>query len=126
MTASDTDLTVKDRERIKIESLTPNDEGKTVLFRARINTSRAQGSKMVFLNLRQRMVSIQGLIVVAPEKVSKQMAKWAASLLPESIVLVEGAHHQHFRHAGRLARIQARCKRLPRRSKAPPSRTSRL
>jgi len=45
---------------------------------------------MVFLNLRQREVSIQALLVVAPEKVSKQMAKWAASLLTESIVLVEG------------------------------------
>ncbi|KAH7107025.1 aspartate-tRNA ligase [Auriculariales sp. MPI-PUGE-AT-0066] len=78
------------RQRTRIESLTPNDEGKTVLFRARINTSRAQGGKMLFLNLRQRTVSVQGLMVVAPEKVSKQMVKWAAGLLSESIVLVEG------------------------------------
>ncbi|EJD51901.1 aspartate-tRNA ligase [Auricularia subglabra TFB-10046 SS5] len=78
------------RERISIATLTPNDEGKTVLFRARINTSRAQGANMVFLNLRQKTASIQGLIIAKPEKVSKQMVKWAASLLPESIVLVEG------------------------------------
>lgn len=45
---------------------------------------------MVFLNLRQRTDSVQALLVVAPEKVSKQMVKWAAGLSDESIVLVEG------------------------------------
>jgi aspartyl/asparaginyl-tRNA synthetase len=65
-------------------------DGQTVLFRARVNTSRAQGNKMVFLNLRQRTDSVQALLTVAPGKVSKQMAKWAAGLAMESIVLVEG------------------------------------
>lgn len=45
---------------------------------------------MVFLNLRQRTDSVQALMTVTPEKVSKQMVKWAASLQDESIVLVEG------------------------------------
>lgn len=45
---------------------------------------------MVFLNLRQRTDSVQALLSVAPKKVSKQMAKWAAGLQVESIVLVEG------------------------------------
>jgi len=45
---------------------------------------------MVFLNLRQRTDSVQALLTVTPEKVSKQMVKWAASLANESIVLVEG------------------------------------
>jgi aspartyl/asparaginyl-tRNA synthetase len=45
---------------------------------------------MVFLNLRQRTDSVQALLTVAPGKVSKQMAKWAAGLGIESIVLVEG------------------------------------
>lgn len=45
---------------------------------------------MVFLNLRQRTESVQGLLIVAPEKVSKQMVKWTGSLSSESIVLVEG------------------------------------
>jgi len=45
---------------------------------------------MVFLNLRQRTDSVQALLVVTPEKVSKQMVKWAASLADESIVLIEG------------------------------------
>ena len=46
---------------------------------------------MVFLNLRQRTDSVQALLNVAPGKVSKQMAKWAAGLAIESLVLVEGA-----------------------------------
>ena len=45
---------------------------------------------MVFFNLRQRTDSIQALIVVSPDKVSKQMVKWAGSIADESIVLVEG------------------------------------
>ncbi|KAJ2913405.1 hypothetical protein MD484_g7019, partial [Candolleomyces efflorescens] len=64
--------------------------GETVLFRARVHTSRAQGNKMCFLNLRQRTESVQGLLIVTPEKVSKQMVKWTASIAAESIVLVEG------------------------------------
>ncbi|KAJ7487662.1 hypothetical protein B0H11DRAFT_2157074 [Mycena galericulata] len=75
--------------RIQISSLSARD-GETVLFRARVQTSRAQGSKMVFLNLRQRADSVQALVTVTPEKVSKQMAKWTASLADESIVLVHG------------------------------------
>ena len=45
---------------------------------------------MVFLNLRQQTESVQALLMATPEKVSKQMIKWAASLADESIVLVEG------------------------------------
>jgi aspartyl/asparaginyl-tRNA synthetase len=45
---------------------------------------------MVFLNLRQQTDSVQALLIAAPEKVSKQMIKWATGLADESIVLVEG------------------------------------
>lgn len=45
---------------------------------------------MVFLNLRQRIDSVQALVLVTPEKISKQMVKWTAGLADESIVLVEG------------------------------------
>lgn len=65
-------------------------DGETVLIRARVQTSRAQGTKMVFLNLRQRTDSVQALLTVNTDSVSKQMVKWAASLQDESIVLVEG------------------------------------
>lgn len=50
---------------------------------------------MVFLSLRQQGASIQALMEVTksaedPHQVSKQMAKFAASIPSESIVLVEG------------------------------------
>ncbi|KAG7099271.1 hypothetical protein E1B28_001131 [Marasmius oreades] len=77
------------KPRAQIASLSSRD-GETVLFRARVHASRAQGNKMVFLNLRQRTDSVQALVMVSPEKISKQMVKWAASLADESIVLVEG------------------------------------
>lgn len=78
------------RERVQIKSLNPNLDGQTVLLRARVQTSRAQGNKMVFLNLRQRTDSVQALLIVTAEKVSKQMVKWTAGIQDESIVLVEG------------------------------------
>ncbi|KAJ7597094.1 hypothetical protein C8J56DRAFT_851040 [Mycena floridula] len=77
------------KERVLISSLSGR-AGETVLLRARVQTSRAQGNKMVFLNLRQRTDSVQALLVVTPEKISKQMVKWAAGLADESIVSVEG------------------------------------
>lgn len=77
------------RARVDISFLS-NRDGETVLLRARVQTSRAQGNKMVFLNLRQRTDSVQALLTVTPEKISKQMVKWAAGLADESIVLVEG------------------------------------
>ncbi len=45
---------------------------------------------MVFFNFRQGTDIVQGLLIVTPEKISKQMVKWATSLADESIVLVEG------------------------------------
>ncbi|KAI0932270.1 hypothetical protein AcW1_000562 [Taiwanofungus camphoratus] len=78
------------RPRAQIAALTPAMDGQVVLLRSRVQTSRAQGSKMVFFNLRQRTDSVQALLTVSPGKVSKQMAKWAAGLQTESIVLVEG------------------------------------
>jgi aspartyl-tRNA synthetase len=45
---------------------------------------------MVFFNLRQRIDSVQALLSLTPEKVSKQMVKWAAGIADESIVLIEG------------------------------------
>ncbi|PPQ88619.1 hypothetical protein CVT25_010195 [Psilocybe cyanescens] len=77
------------RARDQIASLSDR-VGEPVILRARVQTSRAQGNKMVFLNLRQRTDSIQALLVVTPEKISKQMVKWAGSLADESIVLIEG------------------------------------
>ncbi|KAK2461874.1 hypothetical protein APHAL10511_006337 [Amanita phalloides] len=80
------------RPRVSISSLSSRD-GETVLLRARVQTSRAQGNKMVFFNLRQRTDTVQGLLIMK-EKVSKQMIKWAGGLADESIVLVEGLVHK--------------------------------
>ncbi|THH11584.1 hypothetical protein EW145_g538 [Phellinidium pouzarii] len=64
--------------------------GENVLIRARIQTSRATGNKMVFLMLRQKIDTIQGILTVDEESVSRPMVKWVAGLPDESIVLVEG------------------------------------
>ena len=78
------------RKRTDISTLTAQDDGKQVLVRARIQASRLQGNKMVFLNLRQRTNTVQSLMTVTKDTISKQMVKWAGSLSDESIVLVEG------------------------------------
>jgi lysyl-tRNA synthetase class II len=78
------------RTRAQIGSLSASDDGSEVYLRARVHTSRAQGNKMVFFALRQQSHTVQALLSVSPEKVSKQMAKWAATLGMESIVVVQG------------------------------------
>lgn len=45
---------------------------------------------MVFLVFRQQNQTIQALVQVEPELVSKKMVRFAESINPESIVLVEG------------------------------------
>jgi aspartyl/asparaginyl-tRNA synthetase len=83
-------VTRSGRPRTRIGSLSAANDGEPVLLQARVHTSRAQGNKMVFFLLRQRTDTVQALLFVSPEKVSKQMAKWAAGLGMESIVLIEG------------------------------------
>ena len=45
---------------------------------------------MVFLVFRQQNNTVQALVQVAPETVSKKMVAFAEKINPESIVLVEG------------------------------------
>ncbi|KAG0708921.1 hypothetical protein DFH29DRAFT_889706 [Suillus ampliporus] len=78
------------RKRTDIATLSAKNDSEQVLIRARIQTSRLQGNRMVFLNLRQRTDTIQAMLSVNDKQVSKQMVKWAASLSDESIVLVLG------------------------------------
>ncbi|KAG9127355.1 aspartate--tRNA ligase dps1 [Ceratobasidium sp. 392] len=78
------------RPRAQISAFDASKDGEEVIVRARVHTSRAQGNKMVFFALRQRQHTVQALVTVAPETISKQMAKWAAGIPLESIVLVEG------------------------------------
>lgn len=64
--------------------------GETVVIRARVHTSRATGSKMCFFVFRQGVATIQGIITVNSDTISKQMVKWCTGITAESIVLVEG------------------------------------
>jgi aspartyl-tRNA synthetase len=76
--------------RHQIASLSPQLDGQAVVIRARVHTLRAQGNRMVFFNLRQRIDSVQAILEVEDAKVSKYMVKWASGLANERIVLVEG------------------------------------
>ena len=78
--------------RIKFSELDEaKDDGRSVLFRARVHNTRQQGATLAFLTLRQQSELIQALVKANPDgSVSKQMVKWAGSLNLESIVLVRG------------------------------------
>lgn len=80
--------------RVNIKDLSAADDGKEVLFRARLHTSRQQSAAFLFLTLRQQSDTIQSLLKVNKESdskaISKQMVKWASSISLESIVLVRG------------------------------------
>lgn len=78
-------------QRIKFADLSENDDGKEVVFRARVHNSRQQGATLNFLTLRQQAELIQALVKSNKEgTVSKQMVKWTGSINLESIVLVHG------------------------------------
>lgn len=68
------------------------DDGKEVLFRARIHNKRQQGATLTFLTLRQQNELMQALVKFNKDdgSISKQMVKWCANLNLESIVLVRG------------------------------------
>jgi aspartyl/asparaginyl-tRNA synthetase len=82
------------RKYTNIADLTAKDANQSILFRARVHNSRAQGAKMVFFEFRQQSATIQALIAVEADKVSKQMVKWAERLPRESLVLIEGLVQQ--------------------------------
>jgi hypothetical protein len=46
----------------RLDTIGTSDVGKSVLFRSRLANSRQQGNKMLFCELRQGFVSIQGLL----------------------------------------------------------------
>jgi aspartyl-tRNA synthetase len=77
-------------KRTEIYSLSAEMDGQDVIMRARIHTTRAQGAKMVFMNLRQRADTVQVLLAQNKETISKPMVKWVEHLPIEAIVLVYG------------------------------------
>ncbi|PWZ02475.1 aspartyl-tRNA synthetase [Testicularia cyperi] len=74
----------------KIADISPERDGEHIVLSARVQTSRAPSAKLVFLTFRQGVDCIQATLAQAPEKVSRQMTKWAAGLAAETIVLIEG------------------------------------
>ncbi|KAJ3164521.1 aspartate--tRNA ligase dps1 [Irineochytrium annulatum] len=74
------------RVRVKLNEISSEHVGQTVLVNARVQRSNSTG-KLAFLALRQRMVTIQA--VLAGKDVSKQMFKYVLAIPNESIVLVE-------------------------------------
>ncbi|CCH46568.1 aspartyl-tRNA synthetase [Wickerhamomyces ciferrii] len=77
-------------QRVKFQDLSASNDGEEVVFRARVHNTRQQGATLAFLTLRQQAESIQALVKVNGESISKQMVKWAGSINQESIVLVHG------------------------------------
>ncbi|PKI82433.1 aspartate--tRNA ligase [Malassezia vespertilionis] len=73
-----------------IEDIHPDKDGRQITLQARLQTTRAPSAKLAFITLRQNVHCVQATLAQAPEKVSRQMVKWAASITPESIVRVEG------------------------------------
>ncbi|KAI3970685.1 hypothetical protein MKX01_024332 [Papaver californicum] len=63
---------------------------KTVLVRGRIQTTRPVGKNIGFLVLRERGFTIQCVLTVADNLISRQMVKFATSLSKESHVDIEG------------------------------------
>lgn len=80
----------KNEQLLSIEDIHPDKDGEPILMVARLQTSRSPSAKLVFLTFRQNVHCVQATLAVTPEKVSRQMTKWAASITPESIVRVEG------------------------------------
>ncbi|KAL6786068.1 TSD2 [Auxenochlorella protothecoides x Auxenochlorella symbiontica] len=73
----------------KVEKLDPSIEGTTVLVRARVQTVRGKG-KSAFLVLRQELATVQAVLFVDDNTVSKGMVKYASAITRESVVDVTG------------------------------------
>lgn len=81
---------VTGRNWTEIGSLDQESKDKEVLIRGRVQTTRPVSSKIAFLVLRQKGCTVQCVVTVAPELVSKQMVKFCSSLNRESFVDVHG------------------------------------
>jgi len=79
----------KHEERVDIRSLTPDMAGKVVVFRARLHNLRKLSAHLMFIELRQRTATIQG-ILHEHAGVSQYFLYWAEHLHVESVVRVKG------------------------------------
>ena len=79
-------------EPVNLKRLVDVSADEEVTVQARVQNTRAQTGKLVFLLLRQGFSTIQAVVAAGDEssQVSRQMTKWTASLNLESIVEVFG------------------------------------
>lgn len=75
----------------EVGSLTAELSGKSVLISGRAQTIRAVGKNMAFVVVREKGFTVQCVVTVQPEVVSRQMVKYVAGLSRESIVDIEGS-----------------------------------
>jgi nondiscriminating aspartyl-tRNA synthetase len=62
--------------------------GKEITLRGRIQTTRPVGAKKGFFVIRQRFNTVQAILSVDADQISKQMLKWALSVPSESLVVI--------------------------------------
>eukprot|EP01088_Endostelium_zonatum_P013274 TRINITY_DN2772_c0_g1_i1.p1 TRINITY_DN2772_c0_g1~~TRINITY_DN2772_c0_g1_i1.p1 ORF type:complete len:670 (+),score=205.66 TRINITY_DN2772_c0_g1_i1:50-2059(+) len=75
----------------RVSTLNATSDNTTVWIRARVQTIRPQGNKLVFFALRQKVHTIQALLSEQEGlAVTRPMLKWAAKISDESIVNVKG------------------------------------
>ncbi|OMJ12997.1 Aspartate-tRNA ligase, cytoplasmic, partial [Smittium culicis] len=74
--------TVRDLETAQV--------GSVVTVIARVQTTRPTGAKMCFLVLREGTSTVQALVSVNSDSISKQMVKFADTISAESLVRVTG------------------------------------
>ncbi|KAF1951859.1 aspartyl-tRNA synthetase-like protein [Byssothecium circinans] len=79
----------KHEPRMNIMDFTAADVGKEVVFRARIHHLRNMSAKFVFVLFRQKLATIQGILVEHGD-ITKYMLYWVEHLEAETVVLVKG------------------------------------
>lgn len=77
-------------KRIDIDTLTEDMIDQEVVFRARMHHHRNLGPKLAFIMLRQRISTIQGVLVDEPGLVGPLMIHWSEHVRTGSIMRVKG------------------------------------
>ncbi|OMH79904.1 Aspartate-tRNA ligase, cytoplasmic [Zancudomyces culisetae] len=76
-------------EWTRVRDLNKSKVGQTVDIQGRVQGSRPTGSKMCFLVVREGSSTVQGVVCVDSDQVSKQMVKYADSIPVESLVMIK-------------------------------------
>jgi aspartyl-tRNA synthetase len=61
----------------KIKELSGDDVGMTITVIGRLHVSRPTGAKMLFITIRQQASTVQSILTLDAENISKQMLKWS-------------------------------------------------